>query len=195
MLRGLLLRKEVRVLRRVENVKVYYYRDLRGRVTGKYKILIEVGRKQHYSTQRITADEFRAMEAESLRTPVAYMTVGERSFWRFNGRWHTDNEGLPQEAVHALLVSQAVRQADRINHARSIAAMTNAPVPTQRTGIPREVKARVWHRDGGACRWCGSNAEVQFDHVIPVALGGSNAEDNLQILCASCNRRKGASVG
>jgi 5-methylcytosine-specific restriction endonuclease McrA len=183
------------VLRRVENVSVYYYRDLRGRVSGKYKILIEHGRKQHYSTHRITADEFNAMAAQSVLTPVAYLTVGERTFWRFNGRWHTDSDDLTQQAVHALLVSRAVRQADQINRAGSVAAMTQSPVPTQRTGIPREVKQRVWHRDGGACRWCGSNAEVQFDHVIPVALGGSNAEDNLQILCAACNRRKGASVG
>jgi 5-methylcytosine-specific restriction endonuclease McrA len=52
----------------------------------------------------------------------------------------------------------------------------------------------VWIRDGGACALCGSNVELQIDHVIPVSLGGSNDEGNLQILHGLCNRRKGASV-
>lgn len=30
------------------------------------------------------------------------------------------------------------------------------------------------------------------DHVIPLALGGSNKKDNLQLLCPSCNRKKHA---
>ncbi|MGA3352888.1 MAG: recombinase family protein [Acidimicrobiales bacterium] len=32
------------------------------------------------------------------------------------------------------------------------------------------------------------------DNVIPVALGGSNNAENLQILCGPCNRRKGAGL-
>ncbi|MEX0992557.1 MAG: HNH endonuclease signature motif containing protein [Solirubrobacterales bacterium] len=30
--------------------------------------------------------------------------------------------------------------------------------------------------------------------MIPLALGGSNSERNLQILCADCNRRKSDSL-
>jgi 5-methylcytosine-specific restriction endonuclease McrA len=31
--------------------------------------------------------------------------------------------------------------------------------------------------------------------VIPVALGGSSAAANLQLLCDECNREKGATLG
>ncbi|RSM87100.1 hypothetical protein DMH25_42665 [Streptomyces sp. WAC 01325] len=35
---------------------------------------------------------------------------------------------------------------------------------------------------------------MQFDHVIPVAMGGSSGADNLQVLCGPCNRSKGAGL-
>lgn len=34
--------------------------------------------------------------------------------------------------------------------------------------------------------------KFNVDHVHPLKLGGSNGPDNLQLLCATCNRRKGA---
>ena len=55
----------------------------------------------------------------------------------------------------------------------------------------------VYLRDNGICYLCGlgvTREEAQFDHVIPIAMGGSSAVDNLQILCGPCNRRKGAAL-
>lgn len=182
------------MLRPVENVQVFYKRDLLGLMTGRYKILLQLGRKQHLSARRVPVAEFRAMEAKSVQAPVEYMTVGDRTFWRHAGRWHSDNEGLAQEAVYALLVTRAMRQNDHVNRAMAVAAMSQVPVPAQRGSVPADVKQLVWKRDGGACRACGSGVELQYDHVIPVSLGGGSTEDNLQILCGPCNRRKGAGI-
>ena len=56
------------------------------------------------------------------------------------------------------------------------------------------MKQLVWNRDGGTCVRCGLQTELQYDHVIPIAHGGGSTEDNLQILCGPCDRRKGASI-
>lgn len=37
----------------------------------------------------------------------------------------------------------------------------------------------------------GDDSILTIDHVIPVSRGGSNTMDNVQILCYTCNRRKG----
>ena len=46
----------------------------------------------------------------------------------------------------------------------------------------------------GKCVCCGNKLGKNFhlDHIFPLALGGSNCDSNLQLLTASCNRRKGA---
>jgi hypothetical protein len=41
------------------------------------------------------------------------------------------------------------------------------------------------------CAFCGSNKNIQMDHVIPVSKGGTHGEGNLQPLCGSCNSSKG----
>jgi 5-methylcytosine-specific restriction endonuclease McrA len=58
--------------------------------------------------------------------------------------------------------------------------------------IPQDVKIEVAARDGGRCRQCGSNKELHFDHATPWSKGGANTADNIQLLCGTCNRRKGA---
>ncbi|MEU7632780.1 TerD family protein [Nocardia sp. NPDC049220] len=60
--------------------------------------------------------------------------------------------------------------------------------------IPQEVKAEVWQRDGGKCVECGDGHYLEFDHVIPLSRGGATSATNLQILCRSCNRVKGARI-
>ncbi len=64
----------------------------------------------------------------------------------------------------------------------------------RRERIPDAVRLFVWQRDQGKCVKCGSSDKLEFDHVIPIAKGGSNTERNIQLLCESCNRSKGANI-
>jgi hypothetical protein len=65
----------------------------------------------------------------------------------------------------------------------------------RRERIPKTVQMFVWQRDQGRCVQCGGREKLEFDHIIPVAEGGSSTERNIQLLCESCNRKKGKSVG
>jgi len=67
-------------------------------------------------------------------------------------------------------------------------------VPNLRVPIPSNVKKAVWKRDGGKCVNCGSEIDLQYDHIIPVAKGGSSTFENIQILCKKCNLKKHASI-
>ena len=61
--------------------------------------------------------------------------------------------------------------------------------------ISEEVRDSVWNRDGGKCVQCGSNENLEFDHIIPFSKGGANTKRNIQLLCESCNRAKSDNIG
>ena len=63
-----------------------------------------------------------------------------------------------------------------------------------RQSIPDDVKIFVWNRDSGKCVKCGSNENLEYDHIIPVSKGGSNTARNIQLLCQTCNRSKSNNI-
>ena len=56
--------------------------------------------------------------------------------------------------------------------------------------VSKKTRPEVLARDGNICRQCGSTQNLEVDHIIPLARGGSNELDNLQVLCRTCNRKK-----
>ena len=74
---------------------------------------------------------------------------------------------------------------------------TTEPRRLGRTNIPAHVLLRVARRDNYMCQYCHTalpDHQIEFDHRIPIAKGGSSDEGNLQVTCFSCNRAKGKRV-
>ena len=74
-----------------------------------------------------------------------------------------------------------------------------------KTAKRREIKAgvggshtendvrRIFNQQKGRCAGCGERlGKFHRDHIMPLALGGSNDAINIQLLCKPCNLRKHA---
>ncbi|WP_220033871.1 HNH endonuclease [Arthrobacter psychrolactophilus] len=155
---------------------------------------LTVGREA-YRVGEYTKQEFLDRQESQKSRPVLLARIGERRYWQFRGKFYWDNDRLTGAQVHALIVTREQRQVQQIERAQATIAMGSAPrSSTARRSIPDDVKQYIWARDEGTCRACGSTSELQFDHVIPVSMGGSNNSENLQILCGPCNRSKAAGL-
>ena len=81
-------------------------------------------------------------------------------------------------------------------HNRLVTARTDIPRRTDIDApIPyRQNKHVLFGQQEGRCNGCRSAFEfrhLEVDHVIPRSGGGGDHIDNLQLLCAHCNRVKG----
>lgn len=135
-----------------------------------------------------SARAFRRLQDEA---PAVLGRDGRRTFWLAGDRVWAEDDGLAADDVAALLHERELRRRRRLE--RAYAGLAGDRPPGRRSAIPRALRLAVWERDGGACQECGATADLQLDHVIPVALGGATSLENLQVLCAPCNQRKGAS--
>jgi hypothetical protein len=69
----------------------------------------------------------------------------------------------------------------------------------KRKTIPVWVRRAIYYRDRGACAICRKDIsglvnisnQKNFDHIVPLALGGMNDVTNIQLLCDTCNKKKG----
>ena len=59
----------------------------------------------------------------------------------------------------------------------------------------RGIRRQVFVRDQHQCKNCGSTHALEVDHIQAKSLGGSNAPENVRILCRSCNQRARIRVG
>jgi hypothetical protein len=61
--------------------------------------------------------------------------------------------------------------------------------------VSKRLRHEIFRRDNHTCQSCGAKApdvKLEPDHVVPVALGGSDDPSNLRTLCTDCNAGKSA---
>ena len=61
--------------------------------------------------------------------------------------------------------------------------------------FPDDIKLAVYEKQKGICPLCNERFEIEQmegDHITPWRDGGKTIEENCQMLCRDCNRRKGA---
>ncbi len=70
------------------------------------------------------------------------------------------------------------------------------------TEFPEEFRiAKIedhWRMWGGHCGACARDnlrkSDLTVDHIVPIRRGGRNSRQNAQVMCLSCNSKKGDAV-
>lgn len=150
-------------------------------------------RKNHY----LKLDKAEFEQAKTTQSQIPCLVVRSedlgRSWWWFEETfYYSDDSGLDSSDVLALVRDKQRRQQRQVQRAHDLLSAEAAG--PRREPITRDIRRAVFDRDGGKCVECGSNFDLQYDHILPVAHGGATTIENLQILCSDCNRRKSDSI-
>ncbi len=74
-------------------------------------------------------------------------------------------------------------------------AIHRTDIPTDRAGKrSKDIKHMLYGRQEGVCAGCllwFPFRNMTLDHKIPLAKGGADTDENLQLLCGACNSKKG----
>lgn len=77
-------------------------------------------------------------------------------------------------------------------------AVSKAPAVISKRQLVGRIRDRkrheLWLESGGKCQSCEravfGKGEIHLDHIVPLSQGGTDDDDNLQILCVPCHEEK-----
>ena len=111
-----------------------------------------------------------------------------------------DRAGVVSERSYVTKLVQLGLLLDRPNGG----ILANLVLTPEMIGLEKEVRKisnslrfEVFQRDRHTCQYCGRRApdvELEVDHLIPVARGGTDAFENLITSCRECNSGKSAKL-
>ena len=174
--------------------------------------LMDLGFKEGEKTYWINVD-YSQKEAilNPLGKEITYsVTVNitdenrEIKLFYFENNWYYILADISFDDAVALITAEELREKQKVEREkqklhreieRAKSLLNGEEVKRHRKSISREVQNFVWNRDGGKCVECGSNENLEFDHIIPFSKGGSDTARNLQLLCETCNRKKSNNIG
>ena len=151
--------------------------------TDKNPIEIIINGREKISSSKGTLDLF-GIKVKATKAVSAYYYVFKNMLFEATGPYNVEEAALLVKDYY----NKRRAKIDSLNE--------SAVTPEARTRgvIPEAVRHEVWRRDQGKCVECGSQDNLEFDHLIPFSRGGANTVRNLQLLCEKCNRKKSAKI-
>jgi hypothetical protein len=160
--------------------------------TGRSVTVYRLHSVDHYVS--CTSGQYDHLSAAQLTTPVLLTEKNGWHWWWFRDRfWWADRKLGAREVESAVLGIDLSSESQREAFERAQAGLEGrgdgAPGEDP---VPEDVRREVWIRDRGRCVDCGVASSLAFDHVMPIAVGGSNTAPNLELRCRPCQRRRRA---
>jgi len=91
--------------------------------------------------------------------------------------------------------SDAIYCSYECSHEANLNRQRNRIVDQNGNRISSNQRWSIFSRDGFRCHYCGATPDdgikLVLDHIIPIAKGGNNADNNLITACNLCNSGKG----
>lgn len=149
----------------------------------------------------INSFEFFKAASYTLVTPelleIAESTpsqIGRSHLWIFKRIVYKVSGAYTEDQIRLLVIDEFDKERRKFEKLKHKYETGEKEETYKRTPIPEAVRIEVWRRDGGKCVKCGSRENLEYDHIIPVSKGGGNTARNIELLCESCNRSKGAKI-
>ena len=113
----------------------------------------------------------------------------------FQNRVYQATEPYPEEELLLTVLEVADKLRKRFERLKALSDPEFARLMRDpRERIPEKIRVFVWRRDKGQCANCGSQENLEYDHIIPISKGGSNSARNIELLCEICNRLKSDNI-
>jgi 5-methylcytosine-specific restriction endonuclease McrA len=151
-------------------------------------------RGSQYWYRRVSEEWYQYMYERQQSEPVLVLDTEGRNWWWYQHEFYHENDGYTSEDVKLILWDREQKKTRRIQRLRKEMLSQEALEEARRQQIPEDVRIFVWRRDQGKCARCGSQQNLEYDHIIPVSQGGSSTARNIQLLCERCNREKSDAV-
>jgi len=130
------------------------------------------------------------LEEASQQQPKS-LTIPDESLWLYQNSIYRAPLDLDSEEILLLIKEQELKKTKKLEKLKRVVEVSETlDKASSRERIPEEVQMFVWRRDEGKCVKCGSQGNLEYDHIIPVSKGGANTNRNIQLLCEACNRSK-----
>lgn len=133
--------------------------------TEKYKKMKRQYNKKYYDKKR----KDKLFVEKELNRGREFRKNNPEKMKKYNQKYYTSHKGVINYTKH--------------NH-RRIALIKSRPF-----NLTKEKIKELFERDK-VCVYCGSNKNLELDHLIPLNLGGNSLFINFVIACAKCNRSK-----
>lgn len=121
---------------------------------------------ENREASRSIKDKWSKANPEKQMTAIKrWQEQNEEQFKATKKKWREDNKDVLR--IHC------------VNRRRKLAGGT----------LPKDIAVKLMEKQGGICNCCLKplNGDYHIDHIIPISKGGTNTEDNVQLLHSRCN--------